>query len=195
MKKVSGRFIATAVCLLLALSIFAQSNIDRAIAKIEADPLSSVTCTEKRNIDTKKTYKVSKVVKFENNEMALELKNAIKTDSKDAIEYTRVDDRMYYVIFINGKRKIEYMLKRSRSRNGVWILTVEINNSENAPLENGKYKNQSFEFGYDALFLDGNRLQFDLSDYNSETLKGQIFYDINDSLTVNLYRFQKPKGS
>lgn len=191
MKRMNGRFLVTAVFFCLTMSIFAQSNIDKVIAKIEADPSSSVTCTEKRNIETKKTYKVSKVIKFENKELALKLRDAIKSDSKEAIEYTRVDNRMYYVIFMNGNSKTEYMLKRSRSGNNVWILTIEINNSENAPSGNDRYKNRSFEFGYDGLFLDGYELQFDLSGNCGKILNEQR---LNDSLTVNLYHFKKTKG-
>ena len=115
----------------------AQKNIDKAIAEIENNPNSKadITCTEKRNPDTKNTYKVSKLIRFSGYGFYQKVRNAFIKDSKDAIEYTRKDEKMYHLIFKEKNCTMEYLLKieSGNKDQGQWLVTVEVKNKDNYP--------------------------------------------------------------
>lgn len=154
----------------MAFVASAQNNIDKAIAEIEKNPNADITCTEKRNPITKKTYKISKVIRFTGDETALKVKDAFIKDSKNAIEYTRRDGKMYHLIFQEGKCTMEYLFRRKSSNmeKWKWLITVEIKNDDNYPSQSrskrGKksnyqtyrFNNNSFEFynNLDTLSID-----------------------------------------
>lgn len=122
----------------VSLNASAQAKIDKAIAEIENDANLSLTCTEKRDPETKKTYKISKVIKTQNKSIAQKVRDAIVAESKNAVEYTRTNNESYYVVFQDGNSKMEYYLSKNKS--GSWIITVEIRNYANYPKSTTKSK-------------------------------------------------------
>lgn len=126
----------TSILTLLIICCFsmgasAQSAIDKVIEKIEKNKTATITCTEKRNPETKKPYKMSKVIKIKMCPEIDELCEAIMADSKNAIEYTRIDNRYYAVKYIEGNDRMEYSLSIQGNKN--CIIIVEIKNSKNNP--------------------------------------------------------------
>lgn len=122
----------------VSLNASAQAKIDKAIAEIENDANLSLTCTEKRDPETKKTYKISKVIKTQNKSIAQKVRDAIVAESKNAVEYTRTNNESYYVVFQDENSKMEYYLSKNKS--GSWIITVEIRNYANYPKSTTKSK-------------------------------------------------------
>lgn len=168
----------------------AQKNIDKAIAELENNPKADVTCTEKRNPDTKKTYKISKLIRFSGYGYYQLVRNAFIKDSKDAIEYTRQDGKMYHLIFKEKNCTMEYLLKREsgNKEQGQWLVTIEIKNKENYPKEKEAKKTkktkkakksnfQTYRFlnngdleywnGTDTLYFDLDKLSWDLDSLNN----------------------------
>lgn len=122
----------------VSLNASAQAKIDKAIAEIENDANLSLTCTEKRDPETKKTYKISKVIKTQKKSIAQKVRDAIVAESKNAVEYTRTNNESYYVVFQDENSKMEYYLSKNES--GSWIITVEIRNYANYPKSTTKSK-------------------------------------------------------
>lgn len=122
----------------VSLNASAQAKIDKAIAEIENDANLSLTCTEKRDPETKKTYKISKVIKTQKKSIAQKVRDAIVAESKNAVEYTRTNNESYYVVFKEDNSKMEYYLSKNKS--GSWIITVEIKNYANYPKSTTKSK-------------------------------------------------------
>ncbi len=120
-------------CITFAAS--AQKNINKAIAELENNPKVDVTCTEKRNPDTKNPYKISKLIRFSGYGSYQLVRNAFIKDSKDAIEYTRQDGKMYHLIFKEKNCTMEYLLKieSGNKDQGQWLVTVEVKNKDNYP--------------------------------------------------------------
>lgn len=178
----------------MAFSASAQKNIDKAIAEIENNYNSKadITCTEKRNPDTKNTYKVSKLIRFSGYGFYLKVKKAFINDSKNAIEYTRQDEKMYHLIFKEKNCTMEYLLKREsgNKEQGQWLITVEIKNIENYPQKKNAKKsnfktyrflnNENLEYwnSSDTLFLDLSTL-IKLNNLDFDSL-----YQLND---INIY--------
>lgn len=176
----------------------AQNNIDKAIAEIEKDPNADITCTEKRNPVTKKTYKISKVIRFTEDETALKVKDAFIKDSKNAIEYTRQDGKMYHLIFQEGECKMGYMLMKTSHKirsegkwvyKKIWMITVEIENTEKglpkshnkrkkSNYQTYKFNNNSIELynGLDTLNIDLTSLKNLNWDFDSLKSYGNNFY-------------------
>ena len=158
----------------MAFVASAQNNIDKAIAEIEKNPNADITCTEKRNPITKKTYKISKVIRFTGDETALKVKDAFIKDSKDAIEYTRRDGKMYHLIFQEGKCTMEYLLKieSGNKDQGQWLVTVEVKNKDNYPQKRktgktgktGKQKKRNKNISTYRFLNNGDLEYWNLSD-------------------------------
>lgn len=182
----------------------AQNNIDKAIAEIEKDPNANITCTEKRNPTTKKTYKISKVIRFTDDETALKVKDAFIKDSKDAIEYTRQDGQMYNLIFQEGKCRMEYMLMKTSHKTrqdgkwvytNEWIITVEIKNADNAPTSSQPRSNRRKKSNYQTYRFNNNSFEFynDLDTLNIDLTSLDNLYLNLDSLksySNNFFYFQ-----
>ncbi|MBR6638957.1 MAG: DUF5024 domain-containing protein [Muribaculaceae bacterium] len=146
----------------------AQKNIDKAIAELENNPKADVTCTEKRNPDTKKTYKISKLIRFSGYGYYQLVRNAFIKDSKDAIEYTRQDGKMYHLIFKEKNCTMEYLLKREsgNKEQGQWLVTIEIKNKENYPqkIKTGKQKKRNKNISTYRFLNNGDLEYWNLSD-------------------------------
>lgn len=146
----------------------AQKNIDKAIAELENNPKADVTCTEKRNPDTKKTYKISKLIRFSGYGYYQLVRNALIKDSKDAIEYTRQDGKMYHLIFKEKNCTMEYLLKREsgNKEQGQWLVTIEIKNKENYPqkIKTGKQKKRNKNISTYRFLNNGDLEYWNLSD-------------------------------
>lgn len=149
-----------------SMGVSAQSAIDKVIEKIEKNQAATITCTEKRNPETKKPYKMSKVIKIKMCPEIDELSAAIIDESKNAIEYTRIDNRYYAVKYIDGNDRMEYSL--SIQGNKSCIIIVEIKNPKNYPKKKQttiKMNGQNYIIEEDVSTLEdvlGNGFEIDL---------------------------------
>lgn len=109
---------------LSALSLAAQSNVEKAVARIEkAKSTSYVACSESRNPKTHKLVKVSKVMVI-NAKQAQEFKDAFNRDREKAVSMQMSMGRVYELRFEEkGKRSCYTLIQQ---RDGSWLLTVEM---------------------------------------------------------------------
>lgn len=129
------------ITLIFLLSLFpvtasAHRSLDKTIGNIEKQSgVEYVAYNERRNPQTKKVYKSSKVIIIPSSHSYLvtELMSSFKSDSKDAVSFTVTQGGMIYTIeFQGGKEQRRYTLVRNDGR-GNALLTVEYVNSANAP--------------------------------------------------------------
>lgn len=121
---------------LVPVSADAHRNLDKNIAELEKMPrVEYVAYNERRNPQTKKVYKSSKVIVIPSvqEQRVLDLMKAFRSDSKDAVSFSVTNNGMVYSIeFIDGKERRRYTLVRNDGR-GNALLTVEYVNSANIP--------------------------------------------------------------
>lgn len=135
------------VTILLAMSTLmavAQGKIDKAVAEVEKSQGVSITCTEKRDPETKQVYKMSKVIKFTDKRLATKVTEAIIAESENAIEYTRIDTDIYQVIFVDGDRRMEYYIAKYDKNTDSWVLVVDIRKTERSKQKTSSKKKQTF---------------------------------------------------
>lgn len=135
------------VTILLAMSTLmavAQGKIDKAVAEVEKSQGVSITCTEKRDPETKQVYKMSKVIKFTDKRLATKVTEAIIAESENAIEYTRIDTEIYQVIFVDGDRRMEYYIAKYDKNTDSWVLVVDIRKTERSKQKTSSKKKQTF---------------------------------------------------
>lgn len=135
------------VTILLAMSSLmavAQGKIDKAVAEVEKSQGVSITCTEKRDPETKQVYKMSKVIKFTDKRLATKVTEAIIAESENAIEYTRIDTEIYQVIFVDGDRRMEYYIAKYDKNTDSWVLVVDIRKTERSKQKTSSKKKQTF---------------------------------------------------
>lgn len=151
------------VAILLAMSTLmavAQGKIDKAVAEVEKSQGVSITCTEKRDPETKRLYKMSKVIKFTDKQLAAKVTDAIIEESENAIEYTRIDSEIYQVIFIDGDRRIEYYIAKYDKNTDSWVLVVDIRkNRKSKPVSPTQKRRTRKSQGY-SINVDGIDIEY-----------------------------------
>ncbi|MDE6135828.1 MAG: hypothetical protein K2F79_09685 [Muribaculaceae bacterium] len=90
------RLIVTLVLALAAVSVFAQSKIDSAVEKMEKSPEVETTYTERRTRSNHKLYRVTKIMKFNNDSFYRMLKNAFESERKNTVSAIKSEDVISY---------------------------------------------------------------------------------------------------
>ena len=165
------------VTILLVMSTLmsvAQGKIDKAVAEVEKSQGVSITCTEKRDPETKQVYKMSKVIKFTDKRLATKVTEAIIAESENAIEYTRIDTKIYQVIFVDGDRRMEYYIAKYDKNTDSWVLVVDIRKTERSKQKTSSKKKQTFNPKDYSINIDG----IDIEHWKNLASKidGNIFY-------------------
>lgn len=174
------------VTILLAMSTLmavAQGKIDKAVAEVEKSQGVSITCTEKRDPETKQVYKMSKVIKFTDKRLATKVTEAIIAESENAIEYTRIDTEIYQVIFVDGDRRMEYYIAKYDKNTDSWVLVVDIKKTKQSTRVSPSKRRRTLKSKDYSINIDG----IDIEHWKNLASKfdGNIFYLGNvDSLGI-----------
>ena len=165
------------VTILLAMSTLmavAQGKIDKAVAEVEKSQGVSITCTEKRDPETKQVYKMSKVIKFTDKRLATKVTEAIIAESENAIEYTRIDTEIYQVIFVDGDRRMEYYIAKYDKNTDSWVLVVDIRKTRQSTRVSPSKRRRTLKSKDYSINIDG----IDIEHWQNLASKfdGNIFY-------------------
>ena len=165
------------VTILLAMSTMmavAQGKIDKAVAEVEKSQGVSITCTEKRDPETKQVYKMSKVIKFTDKRLATKVTEAIIAESENAIEYTRIDTEIYQVIFVDGGRRMEYYIAKYDKNTDSWVLVVDIRKTKRSTRVSPSKRRRTLKTKDYSINIDG----IDIEHWKNLASKfdGNIFY-------------------
>lgn len=165
------------VTILLAMSTLmavAQGKIDKAVAEVEKSQGVSITCTEKRDPETKQVYKMSKVIKFTDKRLATKVTEAIIAESENAIEYTRIDTEIYQVIFVEGDRRMEYYIAKYDKNTDSWVLVVDIRKTKQSTRVSPSKRRRTLKSKDYSINIDG----IDIEHWENLASKfdGNIFY-------------------
>lgn len=165
------------VTILLAMSTLmavAQGKIDKAVAEVEKSQGVSITCTEKRDPETKQVYKMSKVIKFTDKRLATKVTEAIIAESENAIEYTRIDTEIYQVIFVDGDRRMEYYIAKYDKNTDSWVLVVDIRKTRQSTRVSPSKRRRTIKSKDYSINIDG----IDIEHWKNLASKidGNIFY-------------------
>ena len=165
------------VTILLAMSTLmavAQGKIDKAVAEVEKSQGVSITCTEKRDPETKQVYKMSKVIKFTDKRLATKVTEAIIAESENAIEYTRIDTEIYQVIFVDGDRRMEYYIAKYDKNTDSWVLVVDIRKTRQSTRVSPSKRRRTIKSKDYSINIDG----IDIEHWQNLASKfdGNIFY-------------------
>ena len=165
------------VTILLAMSTLmavAQGKIDKAVAEVEKRQGVSITCTEKRDPETKQVYKMSKVIKFTDKRLATKVTEAIIAESENAIEYTRIDTEIYQVIFVDGDRRMEYYIAKYDKNTDSWVLVVDIRKTKQSTRVSPSKRRRTLMSKDYSINIDG----IDIEHWQNLASKfdGNIFY-------------------
>ena len=165
------------VTIILAMSTLmavAQGKIDKAVAEVEKSQGVSITCTEKRDPETKQVYKMSKVIKFTDKRLATKVTEAIIAESENAIEYTRIDTEIYQVIFVDGDRRMEYYIAKYDKNTDSWVLVVDIRKTKRSPRVSPSKRRRTLKSKDYSINIDG----IDIEHWQNLASKfdGNIFY-------------------
>ena len=165
------------VTILLAMSTLmavAQGKIDKAVAEVEKSQGVSITCTEKRDPETKQVYKMSKVIKFTDKRLATKVTEAIIAESENAIEYTRIDTEIYQVIFVDGDRRMEYYIAKYDKNTDSWVLVVDIRKTKRSTRVSPSKRRRTLKSKDYSINIDG----IDIEHWQNLASKfdGNIFY-------------------
>lgn len=120
MKQLKSIFLVVAI-VCSAIGASAQSNIEKAVAKIEKAKGVNVTYTEKRNPKTKKPYKSDKVINISDKNLIQDLQRAFEKDEPNAVEITRVNNNFSTLTFIENNVKTEYSISK---RKDSWTIII-----------------------------------------------------------------------
>lgn len=105
------------------VTVAAQANINKVVAKIEKDSDTDyVAYNEQRDPSTHKVIRSTKVLVI-NDKMAKMLRDAIERDREKAVSIEMSKNRYFALRFISGERVTNYTLYQQR--NGKWLLSVE----------------------------------------------------------------------
>lgn len=165
------------VTILLVMSTLmsvAQGKIDKAVAEVEKSQGVSITCTEKRDPETKQVYKMSKVIKFTDKRLATKVTEAIIAESENAIEYTRIDTEIYQVIFVDGDRRMEYYIAKYDKNTDSWVLVVDIRKTKRSTRVSPSKRRRTLKSKDYSINIDG----IDIEHWQNLASKfdGNIFY-------------------
>lgn len=165
------------VTILLVMSTLmsvAQGKIDKAVAEVEKSQGVSLTCTEKRDPETKQVYKMSKVIKFTDKRLATKVTEAIIAESENAIEYTRIDTEIYQVIFVDGDRRMEYYIAKYDKNTDSWVLVVDIRKTKRSTRVSPSKRRRTLKSKDYSINIDG----IDIEHWQNLASKfdGNIFY-------------------
>ena len=104
-------------------SASAQGKINAVIHEIENLENADIVYSEKRGPESKKIYKITKVIKFKDKALAEKLIDAMKTERTNAVSYEIVNrQRIYKIKFLkeNNIDSLEISLIR---RDGGWTIS------------------------------------------------------------------------
>ncbi len=104
-------------------SASAQGKINAVIHEIENLENADIVYSEKRGPESKKIYKITKVIKFKDKALAEKLIDAMKTERINAVSYEIVNrQRIYKIKFLkeNNIDSLEISLIR---RDGGWTIS------------------------------------------------------------------------
>lgn len=104
-------------------SASAQGKINAVIHEIENLENADIVYREKRGPESKKIYKITKVIKFKDKALAEKLIDAMKTERANAVSYEIVNrQRIYKIKFLkeNNIDSLEICLIR---RDGGWTIS------------------------------------------------------------------------
>ena len=162
----NNRFITKAATVLIAIitsfSAFAQSRIDKEIARLEKDSNVEVTYTERRNPGNKKLIKQSIILNGNNKAQAENLWNAFEAERVNSVSVTKQRDKSFIMKFEDKQYHSSYVLTVNGTN---WSLVVTKREPD---------ADNNFSFNYE---LD------DLNDFNLADLGnlGQLS-DLSNSL-------------
>lgn len=165
------------VTILLAMSTLmavAQGKIDKAVAEVEKSQVVSITCTEKRDPETKQVYKMSKVIKFTDKRLATKVTEAIIAESENAIEYTRIDTEIYQVIFVDGDRRMEYYIAKYDKNTDSWVLVVDIRKTKQSTRVSPSKRRRTLKSKDYSINIDGIDIEYWRN--LASKIDGNIFY-------------------
>ena len=165
------------VTILLAMSTLmavAQGKIDKAVAEVEKSQGVSITCTEKRDPETKQVYKMSKVIKFTDKRLATKVTEAIIAESENAIEYTRIDTEIYQVIFVDGDRRMEYYIAKYDKNTDSWVLVVDIRKTRQSTRVSPSKRRRTLKSKDYSINIDGIDIEYWRN--LASKIDGNIFY-------------------
>lgn len=165
------------VTILLAMSTLmavAQGKIDKAVAEVEKSQGVSITCTEKRDPETKQVYKMSKVIKFTDKRLATKVTEAIIAESENAIEYTRIDTEIYQVIFVDGDRRMEYYIAKYDKNTDSWVLVVDIRKTKQSTRVSPSKRRRTLKSKDYSINIDGIDIEYWRN--LASKIDGNIFY-------------------
>lgn len=165
------------VTILLAMSTLmavAQGKIDKAVAEVEKSQGVSITCTEKRDPETKQVYKMSKVIKFTDKRLATKVTEAIIAESENAIEYTRIDTEIYQVIFVDGDRRMEYYIAKYDKNTDSWVLVVDIRKTKQSTRVSSSKRRRTLKSKDYSINIDGIDIEYWRN--LASKIDGNIFY-------------------
>lgn len=165
------------VTILLAMSTLmavAQGKIDKAVAEVEKSQGVSITCTEKRDPETKQVYKMSKVIKFTDKRLATKVTEAIIAESENAIEYTRIDTEIYQVIFVDGDRRMEYYIAKYDKNTDSWVLVVDIRKTKRSTRVSPSKRRRTLKSKDYSINIDGIDIEYWRN--LASKIDGNIFY-------------------
>lgn len=104
-------------------SASAQGKINAVIHEIENLENADIVYSEKRGPESKKIYKITKIIKFKDKALAEKLIDAMKTERTNAVSYEIVNrQRIYKIKFLkeNNIDSLEISLIR---RDGGWTIS------------------------------------------------------------------------
>lgn len=165
------------VTILLVMSTLmsvAQGKIDKAVAEVEKSQGVSLTCTEKRDPETKQVYKMSKVIKFTDKRLATKVTEAIIAESENAIEYTRIDTEIYQVIFVDGDRRMEYYIAKYDKNTDSWVLVVDIRKTKRSTRVSPSKRRRTLKSKDYSINIDGIDIEYWRN--LASKIDGNIFY-------------------
>lgn len=122
MKKI--RCVMMAMFSLVAIvSASAQGRINAIIHEIENLETTDVIYSEKRGPESKKIYKITKIVKFKSNDYADKLIEAMKADRVNAVSYEFQRKRRIYKIKFLKENNIDSLEISLIKRDGGWTIS------------------------------------------------------------------------
>ena len=162
----NNRFITKTAIVLIAIitsfSSFAQSRIDKEIARLEKDSNVEVTYTERRNPGNKKLIKQSIILNGNNKAQAENLWNAFEAERVNSVSVTKQRDKSFIMKFEDKQYHSSYVLTVNGTN---WSLVVTKREPD---------ADNNFSFNYE---LD------DLNDFNLADLgKLSQLSDLSNSL-------------
>ena len=104
-------------------SASAQGKINAVIHEIENLENADIVYSEKRGPESKKIYKITKVIKFKDKALAEKLIDAMKTERTNAVSYEIVNRQRIYKIKFLKENNIDSREISLIRRDGGWTIS------------------------------------------------------------------------